>query len=103
MANFVNEANFKSEVLESDIPVLVDFFATWCGPCRMMSPVIDEISNDANGKYKVFKLDIDENEALAREYKIRSVPTFIVFDKGEEVERIIGVVDKDRLVEGLGK
>ena len=103
MAEMVNETNFKTSVLDEKLPVLVDFFATWCGPCRMMSPIIDELAAESDGKYKIFKVDIDENENLAHEFKIRSVPTFIVFDQGDEVERIIGATSKEQLLEGLGQ
>lgn len=101
MAEKINESNFDTEVLESKVPVLVDFFATWCGPCRMMAPVIDEISSEADGKYKVYKVDIDECENLARKFKIRGVPTFLIFDQGDEIRRVVGATGKEELTEGL--
>ena len=103
MAEILNETNFTTEVLEEKLPVLVDFFATWCGPCRMMAPVIDEISAEADGKYKVFKVDIDECENLARQFKIRGVPTFIAFDQGDEIARVVGATTKENLLESLGQ
>lgn len=101
MAEKVNETNFNAEVLESKLPVLVDFFATWCGPCRMMAPIIDEIAEEADGRYKVYKVDVDECPNLARDFKIRGVPTFVVFDQGDEIKRVVGATSKEELTEGL--
>lgn len=86
----VDDKNFKAEVLESPLPVLVDFFAVWCGPCSMMAPVIGEIAQKYQGKLKVCKVNVDESPASASSYGIMSIPTLILFKGGEQVERIVG-------------
>lgn len=90
--------NFESEVLKSDKPCLVDFFATWCGPCKTMGPVIEEIANEYDGKVKVGKLDIDENPNMVSKYQIMSVPTMIVFKNGEPVKTFVGLTEKEDIV-----
>lgn len=97
----VNENNFEEEVLKSDKPVILDFYATWCGPCQMMSPIIDEIAKENEGKIKVGKIDTDENSSLAEEYDIMSIPTILIVKGGEVTSRFIGVTSKDKIVEGL--
>ncbi len=97
----VNEKNFEEEVLKSDKPVILDFYATWCGPCQMMSPIIDEIANENEGKIKVGKIDTDENIALAEEYEIMSIPTILIVKGGEVTKRFIGVTSKDKIIEEL--
>lgn len=94
----VNSKNFKEEVLDSKLPVLVDFWASWCGPCKMMSPVVEEIANEMQGKTKVCKVNVDEEQALAMEYSIMSIPTFLIFKDGKVVNSVIGVQDKEKLV-----
>ena len=91
----ITDANFKEEVLESKIPVLVDFWASWCGPCRMMAPTIEELANDYDGKAKIGKLNTEENMATTGEYGIISIPTIIIYKDGKPVDQIIGVVSKD--------
>ena len=93
----LNEENFKEEVLESKEPVLVDFFATWCGPCQMMSPILDELSEEEKS-IKICKIDTDEAEDIAREYGIMTIPCIIAFKDGKELNRSIGVVDKKSLL-----
>ena len=93
----VTKDNFKSEVLQSSVPVLVDFTASWCGPCRHMAPVVDELSDDYSGKAKVAKLDVDECNDIARQYGVMSVPTFMVFKGGEVVGKNMGAMPKQRL------
>lgn len=99
----ITSENFEKEVLNSEVPVLVDFFATWCGPCKMMSPVVEEIAKEMEGKAKVYKVDTDEEQSLAIKYGIMSIPTFIVFRNGEPVGKAIGMRDKEELINLLNK
>ena len=94
--NFTN-SNFKEEVLQSKEPVLVDFWATWCGPCRMMGPVVEELANDYAGKVKVGKVNVDEEPELAQEYGIMSIPTIIIFKEGKIVNQVVGARTKSDL------
>ena len=91
--------NFKAEVLESKVPVLVDFWATWCGPCQMMGPVVEELANESDGSYKVGKVNVDEQGDLAQEYGIMSMPAFFVFNDGNVTASTIGAQGKDALLE----
>lgn len=97
----LNSSNFDSEVLKSDVPVLVDFWAPWCGPCRMMAPALDSLSTDYDGRAKVAKLDTDENEALAARYGVQALPTLLVFKQGEVHSRVVGAVSKGILASKL--
>lgn len=97
MAQKFNDSNFEQEVLKSDIPVLVDFYADWCGPCKMMAPVVDELAAEYEGKVKVGKLNVDESSAAAAKYRVMSIPTFIVFKNGEAVDTLVGAVSKKEL------
>ena len=90
----VNGNNFQQEVLESSIPVLVDLWAPWCIPCRMISPIVEELGNDNQGKLKVCKLNTDENQNIAARYGIQGIPTLLFFKNGQEVDRIVGVTPK---------
>ncbi|MBT4122055.1 thioredoxin [bacterium] len=99
----ITQDNFESEVLKSDKPVLVDFFATWCGPCQMLMPIIEELSEEYDGKVKIATLDIDENQELAQKYQVSSVPSLVIFKDGEEVERMMGLQPKEILKEKLDK
>lgn len=90
----LTDSNFKSEVLEADQPVLVDFSAEWCGPCKMIAPVVEQLGEDFSGKAKVAKLDVDINPRVTSQYGIRSMPTFLIFKNGEVVDKIIGAVPK---------
>jgi len=95
--------NFQSEVIESDLPVLVDFWAPWCGPCKMMSPIIDEVAKALDGKVKVAKVNVDENQDLAQQHSVMSIPTFIVFKGGQVVDQFSGAMTKEAIQEKLEK
>ena len=103
MAKVITTQNFEEEVLKSDVPVLVDMFATWCGPCKMMAPVVAQLAEEYEGTVKVGKLDIDQNVDIVAQYKIMSVPTFLVIKDGEVVKKLIGAVSKEELVEAIGQ
>jgi thioredoxin 1 len=93
----VTDNNFQAEVLESDVPVLVDFWAPWCGPCRMVAPVVEEIAKEKAGELKVVKLNTDENQQTSINYNVLSIPTLIVFRNGQEAKRVTGAYPKKRL------
>ncbi len=93
----LNEKNFEEEVLKSEKPVFIDFWASWCGPCRMMSPVVDELAEEMGDSVKVCKINIDEENNLAVKYNVMSIPTFIILKNGKEVNRSVGVQDKEEL------
>ncbi|MBD3226077.1 MAG: thioredoxin [Caldithrix sp.] len=95
----LNDSNFEDEVVKSDIPVLIDFWAEWCAPCKLIAPIVDEISEQYAGKLKVGKLDVDSNPQTAMNYNIRSIPTLLVFKDGKPVEQIIGAVPKQTILE----
>jgi thioredoxin 1 len=103
MALVFTSENFKEEVLDSNIPVLVDFWAVWCGPCKMLTPTIDQIAKEFDGKVKVGKVNVDENQQLAAQYGIMSIPTVIIFKNGKVVEQFIGVQPKGVYVDALNK
>jgi len=98
----LTEAIFESEVLKSTIPVMVDFTAVWCGPCKLLDPVVTQLSQDWNGKVKIFKLDVDENSNIAMQYGVMGVPTLILFVNGSPVQRLSGYQPKDRIVSKFG-
>lgn len=91
-------ADFQKEVLESDIPVLVDFYADWCGPCKMMSPVLDQLSGELEGKVKIGKVNVDDDPDLASQYKVMSIPNFVLIKNGQVVDQVIGAVPKAQML-----
>ncbi len=93
----INNENFESEVKQSDIPVIVDFWAEWCGPCKMMAPVFEQLSSDFEGKLKFAKVNVDDNREVASQFGVRGIPCLVVVNKGSEVDRITGYAPKDVL------
>lgn len=102
-AKAVTDAEFKTEVLDSTVPVLVDFWATWCGPCQIMGPVIDTLAGEYEGRVRIMKLNVDENPQTPAQYGVRGIPTLIVFKGGAEVQRIVGAQPKGNVDEVLKK
>lgn len=103
MAEFINDQNFEAEVLKSDIPVLVDFYAEWCAPCKMMTPIINELAEEYKGKIKMVKLDVDQNQQTAGQFQVMSIPTLFIFKNGQVVEQMVGYQDKNALKERVDK
>jgi thioredoxin 1 len=103
MANQITDGSFEQDVLQSDIPVLIDFWAPWCGPCRAMGPVIDELAEEFAGQVKIVKMNVDENSATPGKYGIRAIPTLILFKDGEVVDQSTGAVSKSSIKEMITK
>lgn len=99
----VSDANFEKEVLQSDTPVLVDFWAPWCGPCKTIAPVVDELAKDYAGRLKVVKINVDDNKDAAMRYNVRGIPNLILFKNGESVDQIVGAVAKQQLITAIDK
>lgn len=101
MAQVFTDENFESEVLKSEIPVLVDFFAEWCGPCKMLAPTVEQIAAEYEGKWKVGKVDVDQSPMVAQQFGIQSIPTIIFFKDGQAVDKMMGFQSKDKIVEKM--
>jgi thioredoxin 1 len=99
----VNDSTFEQEVLQSDQPVLVDFWAAWCGPCKALAPVVDEVATEYNGKLKVMKMDVDRNSATPMRYGIRGIPALLIFKGGKVADQIVGYVPKDTITKSLSR
>ena len=99
----VTDATFEQSVLKSDQPVMVDFWATWCGPCKALAPVVDEVAQAYNGRAKVYKMDVDRNNATPMRYGVRGIPTLLIFKEGKVQEQIVGYVPKDAIQKALDK
>lgn len=97
----LTKQNFETEVINSDVPVLVDFWATWCGPCRMIAPIVSQIADEADGKFKVGKVNVDEEQELAEQFEIMSIPTMVVFKNGKPVNSVVGMRPKAELLNML--
>jgi len=97
MAKIVSEMEFENEVIKSEVPVVVDFFATWCGPCKMISPILDQLSDEFANQAKIVKVDVDQAKEMAINYNVKSVPTLIVFKNGEVVDKIVGALPKSEI------
>ncbi len=99
----ITDANFEQEVVNSDVPVLIDFWAVWCGPCKVIAPVVEEIASEYEGKLKVGKLDVDNNPNTAVKYGVRSIPTLLIFNDGQVSDQLIGALPKAQIVDRLEK
>ena len=97
MTKLVTEIEFENEVIKSDVPVVVDFFATWCGPCKMIAPVLDQLADELGAAAKIVKVDVDRDKNIAAQYNVKSMPTLLFFKNGEIVDKVVGAVPKHEL------
>ena len=100
-ANHLKAADFEVQVVNSHVPVLIDFYAEWCGPCKMLAPIVDQIADELEGSIKVFKIDVDQDQELAAKFNIMSIPNLLIFKNGTAVDRLVGVMPKEQLLEKL--
>jgi len=103
MGHEITENDFEQKVIKADKPVMVDFFATWCGPCKMLSPIVEEIGRDLKGKAYVYKVDVDKNPNLANKFQVMSIPTIVFFKEGKVTNQLVGTVSKEDLVKNLSE
>ncbi|MBS9780217.1 MAG: thioredoxin [Moraxellaceae bacterium] len=105
MSNIINatDASFEADVLQADVPVLVDFWAPWCGPCKAIAPILEELADDFAGKAKIVKINVDDNKETAMKFAVRSIPMLFVFKNGEKVDMTVGLQTKEQLAELLNK
>ncbi len=103
MAKAITQREWQAEVLNSPVPVLVDFWAVWCGPCRLIAPIVEELARQYEGKLKVYKVDVDQEQSLAMQYGIMSIPTLLLFKNGQVVEQIVGALPKSAIEQRIAK
>lgn len=101
MVQHFNDSNFSQEVLEADLPVMVDFYADWCGPCRMVSPIVEELASQYDGKVKIGKVNVDESVSVAQKYNVMSIPTLLFIKNGQVVDQVVGALPKDKIQQKL--
>lgn len=97
----ITDENFENEVIKSDVPVLLDFWATWCGPCKAIAPIVEDLANEYNGKVKIGKVDVDDNQQTAIKYGVRSIPTLLIFKDGKVSNSIVGAVPKAQIIQKI--